>query len=72
MTFYLNKLQSAGLIRDGMLKLPDYIRNNIYVVGMDKSNKQVFEDNLCLFCCLTMCLDCVCDLGNTNETGRTR
>ena len=49
MTFYLNKLQSAGLIRDGMLKLPDYIRNNIYVVGMDKSNKQVFEDNLCFF-----------------------
>ena len=69
-TFYLDKLLGAELIGDRRVGLPDYIRNNRYVVGIDKSNRQVFKDNLCFFKCLLMRLDCLCDLGNTNEVGR--
>ena len=35
-TFYRDKLLGAGLVGDGRVGLPDYIRNNRYVVGMDK------------------------------------
>ena len=66
-TFYLDKLLGAGLIGDGRVSLPDYIRNNRYVVRIDKNNGQVFEDNLCFFRCLAMQLDCLCDLGDTGE-----
>ena len=60
----------AGLTGDGRVGLPDYIRNNRYVVEIDKNNGLVFENNLCFFKCLAMRLDCLCDLGNTNEAGR--
>ena len=68
--FYLGKLLGAELIGDRRVDLPDYIHNNRYVVGMNKCNRQVFKDNLCFFKCLLMRLDCLCDLGNTNEVGR--
>ena len=48
-TIYLDKLLSAGLIGDGRVDLPDNIRNNRYVVDMDKSNGRVFENKLCSF-----------------------
>ena len=60
----------AGLIGDGRVGLPNYIRNNRYVVGMDKNNGRVFEDNLCLLRCLAMRLDCLCDLDDTGEVGK--
>ena len=67
-----HELLSAGLVGDGRVDLPDYIRNNRYVVGMDKNNGQAFEDNLCFFRCLAMRLDCLCDLGDTSEPGKRR
>ena len=48
-TIYLDKLLSAGLIGDGRVDLPDNIRNNRFVVDMDKSNGRVFENKLCFF-----------------------
>ena len=48
-TIYLDKLLSAGLIGDGRVDLPDNIRNNRFVVDMDKSNGRVFENKLCSF-----------------------
>ena len=48
-TIYLDKFLSAGLIGDGRVDLPDNIRNNRYVVDMDKSNGRVFENKLCFF-----------------------
>ena len=70
-TFYLDKLLGDGLIEDGWVGLPDYIcKNNRYAVGMDPNNGQVFKENLCSFSCLTMRLDCLCNLGNTNEVSR--
>ena len=48
-TFYLDKSLGAGLIGDVRVNLPDYLRNNRYVEGMDKSNGRVFESNLCFF-----------------------
>ena len=69
-TFYLDKLLGAGLIGDGRVSLPDYIRNNRYVVRIDKNNGQVFEDHLCFFRCLAMQLDCLCDLGDTGEVDK--
>ena len=38
-TFYLDKSLGAGLIGDVRVNLPDYLRNNRYVEGMDKSNE---------------------------------
>ena len=69
-TFYLDKLLGAGLIGDTRVGLPDYISNYRYVVGMDKNNGRVFEDNLCFFRCLAMRLDCLCYLGDTGEVGK--
>ena len=69
-TFYLDKLLGAGLIGDGRVSLPDYIRNNRYVVRMDRNNGRVFEDNRCFFRCLAMQLDCLCDLGDTGEVDK--
>ena len=71
-TFYLDKLLGVGLIGDGRVGLPDYIRNNRYVMGMDKNNGRLFGDNLCFFRCLAMRLDCLCDLGDSGEVGKRR
>ena len=46
-TFYLDKLMGAGLIGGGRIDLPDYMRDNRFMVGMEKNNRRVFEDNLC-------------------------
>ena len=69
-TFYLDKLLGAGLIGDRRVGLPDYICNSRYVVRMDKNNGRVFEYNMCFVRCLAMRLDCLRDLGNTNEVDR--
>ena len=64
------ELLGAGLIGDGWIGLPDYIRSNRYVVGMNKNDGRLFEDNLCFFRCLAMQLDCLCDLGDTGEVDK--
>ena len=38
------------------------LRNNRYVVSMDKSNGWVFKYNLCFFCCVATSLDCMWNL----------
>ena len=59
-TFYLNKLLGARLIRDGRVDLPNYIRTNRFIDRMDKSNGREFEDKLCFFgfwpCVWTACV----------------
>ena len=37
----------AGLIGGGRIDLPDYMHDNRYMVGIEKNNRRVFEDNLC-------------------------
>ena len=49
MTVFVNKLQDYPI--GGETKLPDYIKNNKAIIGLDKDkySKYEHEDNLCFF-----------------------
>ena len=38
------------------LKLPDHIKNNQYIIGLetDQNHRYHYKDNLCFFCCLAI------------------
>ena len=52
-TFFLNRIVDHPIGCVG-INLPDYVKNNKAIVGLEKDRKTTYNDNLCLFRCLAL------------------
>ena len=52
-TFFLNRIDDHPIGCVGVA-LPDYVKHNKAIVGLEKDRKTTYNDNLCLFRCLAL------------------
>ena len=52
-TFFLNRIDNHPIGCVGVA-LPDYVKHNKAIVGLEKDRKSTYNDNLCLFRCLAL------------------
>ena len=63
LTFYIYKMPGVGRVGRGKGECPKHIRDCPHVIGLYTNPKtgKAYDDNLCMFRCLALLLECTCD-----------